>query len=275
MQGSSKKDCNGELYLVGLGLWSKMLTLEALEIISAADRVFLETYTSLCPEEIINLVSKTRLDKDIFRLSRRDIEDKNAEIIMNGLLRGEKIAILVYGDPLVATTHNSLRLEAIRLGCAVKYIPGISIYQYAISLTGLFNYKFGPSTTVVFPRWNIKYTSHYKVINENLERDLHTFVFMDIDEKLGPMTPNLASRLLLEASYEFEKRNLTESSLVIILERLGGPYEKVYCRSLSRVMEEDWRNPPYSMIVPSKLHFIEKDVLVRIGLGCHDILERT
>jgi diphthine synthase len=263
--------CRGELYIVGIGLHPKTLTLEALEAINKADSVYLETYTSPGVDEMTSFLEKIRLGEKITRLTRKDVEEQGAREIINKLRNGEKVCFLVYGDPFVATTHNALRLEALRLGCRVNYVPGISVYHYSISATGLFNYKFGPSVTVVYPRWGIKFTSPYMTINENLERGLHTFVFLDIDEKLGPMTPDIAAKLLLEASTEFEKRNLNENSVVLVLERMGGPNEKIYCEKLGGLLNKKWGAPPYSLVIPSKLHFMEKDVLLSIGLGCNKL----
>lgn len=265
-------ECKGELLIVGLGLDSRMITLEALDAISSADSVFLETYTSPGAEEMVRFVEKLRLRSEVRKLTRRDIEELGARELIDRVLGGERVALLVYGDPLVATTHNALRLDVIKLGCRARYIPGISVYHYAVSFTGLFNYKFGPSVTVVYPRWGIKFTSPYQIINENLERGLHSFVFLDIDEKMGPMTPDVAVKLLLEASLSFEKRNLSESSVIIILERMGTHQERVYCMLPEEVISNEWKSPPYSLIIPSKLHFIEEDVLANLGQGCAERL---
>jgi len=272
-EASPTRECGGELLLVGLGLSERMITLEAVEALSSADRVFLETYTSPGAERALAFLKKLRGGIGVDVVSRRDLEDLSAKPIMEALIRGERVALAVYGDPLVATTHNAIRLAAFELGCRVRYIPGVSVYHYAASLTGLSCYKFGPSVTVVYPRWGIKPLSSYIVISENLERGLHTFVFLDVDEELGPMTPDAAARILLEASRELGSGGLSESTLIVVLERLGDPQERVYCAKLGEVVEGAWESPPYSIIVPGRLHFVERDVLKTVGQGCEKLLQ--
>lgn len=274
---AKERHCDGELIFVGLGLSGSMMTLEAIDAISNADTVYLETYTSTPVDTILSRLAKLEKSRGkgkIERLSRRELEEEGGKGVIQRLILGESVAILVYGDPFIATTHNALRAEAARLGCRVRYVPGISIFQYSISFVGLSNYRFGQSVTVVYPRWNILYTSSYGIINENLKRDLHTFVFLDIDELLGPMKPDMAARVLLESSKEFSGGLLNEDSLIIVLERMGEPDERVYCRTLREASEESWANPPYSLIVPASLHFMEREVLRNIGIGCIDVLEK-
>lgn len=268
----TEKPCQGELLFVGLGLSDAMITLEALDVISRADSVFFDIYTSPLVEELLPRLERIRGIGKIEKLTRRDMEERSGRVIIEKLLKGENVAVLVYGDPFVATTHNALRAEAMRIGCKVTYVPGVSILQYSASLTGLSSYRFGPSVTVVYPRWGILYTSSYRLINENLKRDLHTFVFLDIDEELGPMTPDVAAKLLIKSSEEFEDRLLEKDDIIIVLERMGRPEERVYCRTLIDASNESWHHPPYSLIVPARMHYIEKEVLCGIGSGCTSLL---
>ena len=110
------------------------------------------------------------------------------------------VAFLVGGDPMVSTTHLDLRLRAVELGIETKVIHSSPVTAIS-GLTGLQNYRFGRSTTIPFPYISrgkrIVPETPYMVLKENLERNLHTMLFLDIQNERY-MTVNEGARLLLE-----------------------------------------------------------------------------
>ncbi|MCX6659982.1 MAG: SAM-dependent methyltransferase, partial [Candidatus Bathyarchaeota archaeon] len=91
------------LTFVGLGLYSELgITLEGLEEVKKAGRVFAEFYTShMAGINISNLERMT--GKRIEILSRRDVEEE-AETRILRPAKSETCAFLTPGDPSVATT---------------------------------------------------------------------------------------------------------------------------------------------------------------------------
>lgn len=263
--------CQGELIIAGYGLSESMVAMETLHAVSTADRVYVEVYTTPGAERMLLFARRARPLGDVTPVTRKEVEE-HSDTLLEPVRRGERVVFLVYGDPFVATTHNALRVEAAKAGCRTRYVPGVSIYQYAASLTGLSHYKFGQSVTVVYPRWGILHTSPYMVISENLRRGLHTFVFLDVDEELGPMLPSIAADLLLKAGEELGASVPGEESVVIVLERLGSEEEGVHCLRLGELRKRPWTNPPYSLIIPASLHFMESEVLGHVGKGCRELL---
>ncbi|RLE55367.1 MAG: diphthine synthase, partial [Candidatus Methanomethylicota archaeon] len=166
------------LVFIGLGLNSeKDMSLEGLEAAKNADKVYIDTYTSFMPglslarlEEIIG--------KKIIKLKRKDIESPKANEILEAASAGD-VALLVPGDPFVATTHMQLRLEAERRGIKTRVIHASSIFSAIPGETGLFSYKFGRAVTVTFPHGEHISETPYDVVKENLERGLHTLLLLD------------------------------------------------------------------------------------------------
>jgi len=126
------------LNLVGIGLWDeKCLTLEGLKTCKKSDKIYLETYTSKWYGNIQNL--EKMIGKKIIQLKRSDLEENSQKILEES--KTQQISILILGDPLVATTHITLLLEAKRNGIKTRVIHNASIYS-SLGETGLHLYKF-------------------------------------------------------------------------------------------------------------------------------------
>jgi diphthine synthase len=251
--------CDGEIFFVGLGLMEKHITAEAAEALRAADEIYVEGYTSFYyPDVYTSLKNLGIPEEKIKNVSRRDLEDNSGEELLRHASMGNKVALATVGDPFIATTHLALRLRFERYGCRVRYMPSVNIFSYSISKTGLFSYKFGESATVVYPRDGILSTYPYLVLEENLKRGLHTFFFLDIDEKFGPLNAAEAVKLLLRIESEERRGAFTEGTDVIIVERASWPDERIILTSAGKAKEKRL-NPPHSLIVPGKLHFMEKE----------------
>src|SRR5271157_5613324 len=91
------------LFLIGLGLSFKDVSLRAMDAIKAADVLLLEPYTSFLPEGYVDFIEK-EAGKKAVPLTRQDLED-DVKATVEGM-KGKDVALLVPGDPLVATTHH-------------------------------------------------------------------------------------------------------------------------------------------------------------------------
>ena len=120
-----------EIVFIGLGLNDeKGISINGLEETKTADYVFIELYTSLMPD--FNLQRFEALcSKKIQVVSRRELEEENGKIILEAAKKG-KAVLLVPGDPFIATTHITLRIEAKKHSIKTSIVHGASI----ISATG-------------------------------------------------------------------------------------------------------------------------------------------
>lgn len=255
---------NGELILVGMGLWDhKGISLAGLLSAKRADEVYAEFYTSIMPDMSTAYLEK-EIGKKITILGRHDLEEKMDQSIMNKA-RDRRIVLLVPGDPFAATTHVSLRLRACELGIRTTIIHSASIFSAAPSLTGLQHYKFGRTVTIPFPQEGHLPMSPYDVIADNLARGLHTLVLLDLDAERGKyLSVNEALTIMLEIENTKGKKVFSDDRLVIGVARVGSSSPVVRCDFIKGVMKFDFGAPPHTLIVPGELHFMEAESLVKL-----------
>jgi diphthine synthase len=201
-------------------------------------------------------------NKKIEILSRRFLEEKNGEIILNRAKRG-KVAFLVPGDPLISTTHIDLRIRAEKRGIETRVIHNASIISAAIGLSGLQNYRFGKSVTIPFIESGVLSETPYRTIAENKQRNLHTLCFLDINvEKNRFMTINEALEQILLVEAEKRCNVVTANTFVVGIVQAGGDNVKVKAGKINELLIYKFGKPPQVLIFPSNtLHFMEAEAL--------------
>ncbi len=233
----------------------------ALDALKTSDSVFLETYTvplsDWSPARLEKLIGKP-----VTSLTRRDLEDLGGRALLEELDKGRTVALAVIGDPFIATTHLSLKLEALKRGHRVETVYGVSAHCAAVSASGLFAYKFGKSATIVYPRDGIISEYPYNVLRENKERGLHTLFYLDVLEDGTGMTVAEAIEILLGLEERRREGVFTSDTLVVGVARLGCSDETIVSGRASTVKEQArLPGPPHMLIVPGKLHFMEQEGL--------------
>src|SRR2546428_14128911 len=135
------------LTFIGLGLNDeKGITLEGLEEARRADSAYGEFYTNVMPNLDLKNLEK-EIGKKIEVLSRGHLENEGGKKLMRAATK-ERVAFLVPGDPLIATTHISLRLSAVRKGVESRGVHAPSLLSAASCAPGLPGYKIGKSITL-------------------------------------------------------------------------------------------------------------------------------
>ena len=255
------KGSKGRLAFVGLGLYDdKDVTTRALDEIAEADIVFSESYTSKMSEGSVSRLSE-KLGKEIQVLDREAVED--ASTILEAC-DGHRVALLVAGDPLTATTHIDLRLRAARSSIETVVIHAPSVLTAVPGLLGLQHYKFGRATTLPYPQEGYLPTSPCEMVLENLARGLHTLVLLDIDaENERYMSANEGIRLLLEMAKKLgtPARAMSNDMLACVVARAGAPDCIVSAGKLGEMRLRDFGPPLHTIVIPGKLHFMERDAL--------------
>ena len=249
-----------ELVFVGLGLNDeKGISVKGLEETKTADYVFMELYTSLMPD--FNLQRFEILcGKKVQAVSRRELEEENGGIILEAARKG-KAVFLVSGDPFIATTHVTLRIDAEKHGVKTRIIHGASIISAIISLSGLHNYKFGKTVTVPFPE-NFSETP-YNVIVQNKKLGLHTLCLLDLkaNEKLF-LSINQAIAMLLEVEQKNKKGAISLDTIAVGIARAGSSSPMLKADFIKNLVNYSFGEPPYSLIFPGDLHFMEAESLI-------------
>jgi len=207
MANKLMKNC---LYLAGLGLCDETdLPLRTVEALKKCGRVFAENYTNFVREGTFSRLGRM-IGKTVQILPREEVEGE--KIILNACEEG-CVALLVPGDPMSATTHNSLLASARKRGFDVKILHASSIFSAAPGACGLQNYKFGKTATITYWRENFEPTSFLDVISQNKKIGAHTLCLLDVDMKLGPMKPSQAIEILKKAQKKIVDGGMKEGEI--------------------------------------------------------------
>jgi diphthine synthase len=258
----------GLLKLVGLGLGSPdYFTKAALRELERSDVVYLDTYTGFLEERAISEL-RALLGERLVLAQRRDLEEGSRRLVE--LAGKEEVSVAVPGDPLIATTHSSLIVEAVKRGVKWRVVHGVSVLSAAISRSGLSAYRFGRTVTVPKKAGREEYEAIYNTIASNVELGLHTLVLLDTAD--GGLRAQEALRSLLDVESS-KGSNLLETSPVLAMARIGLEDEAVFCGRAGDVLSSDLPPPPHVLIVPGKLHFAEREFLEG-AIGCVPLAHR-
>ena len=233
------------LYLIGLGLNADGISKYGMEIAKRCKKIYLENYTVDFPYSIGELSEK--INKKIIPADREKVE--GLEIVDEA--KKMDVALLIYGSPLTATTHISLIQEAKRMGIKCKVIYNASILD-AVAETGLQLYKFGKVASM--PKWKPSYEpdSFMEIIQENMSIKAHSLILCDIDLDFQGALKQFE---ISAKKYEVPLKKL------IVCQSLGTKHQKIFYKNLEDLKEFTGVRKPFSIIFPSKLHFLEEEML--------------
>ncbi|BDZ71858.1 diphthine synthase [Methanobacterium petrolearium] len=259
------------LYLVGLGLYDeKDISINGLEAIQSADVVYAEFYTArLFGGDLKSLENLAGVQINI--LAREEVEE---DVLPLKQAENKDIAFLTAGDPLMATTHSDILMEAHKKGIKTVVIHSSSILSAAPGIAGLQAYKFGKVTTIPRPEENYFPHSPYQVIQENKKMGLHTLVLLDIQAHRDYyMTANEGLEYLLRVEDARNEGLISDDTLSVVIARAGSRKPLVRAGPIKTLVQEDFGGPLHCIIIPADLHFLEAEGLVILGGAPENILE--
>ncbi len=236
------------LYMIGLGLQDeKDISLKSLEILKKCSQIYLEGYTSKLNFDLKEL--EDMIGKKIFIASRDMLENKMDEFILNA--KNKDVALLVIGDPLMATTHNVIVLEAEKKKIESRVIHNASVLN-AIADTGLSLYNFGNIVSIPFENKNV--TSPVEIANLNKKLGMHTLFLLDL--KNGKyMSINDGLRYLLDKGLK--------DDMGIGCAGLGRKEQEIKAGKMSELIQHKFSQEPGCIILPGKMHFLEEEAIER------------
>src|SRR5256884_3331711 len=256
----------GELVFIGLGLHDeKGITVRGLEEARSADVVFAELYTSGLAGAALGSVERL-IGKKIRRLSRTEVED--GWTILEAAAK-QKVAFLVVGDPMAATTHVDLRLRAAAAKIPTRIVHGVSILTAAAGAIGLQVYKFGRTTAVPFPAAGFGPTSPLEGILENRRAGLHSLVLLDLREDGSFLTPQDALALLLRMAVKMGTSDFGPETLACVLSRVGSPEVRATGGPVGVLSDRGLWPPVHCRVVPGRPHFLQEGGLLAFARAPH------
>jgi diphthine synthase len=242
------------LYFVGLGIsGAKSIPLEAQDILSKADIVYLEQFTS--PIGKSDLAKIKKMTHGEFKPAKRWLVEDGNEILKNA--KRKKVVLLSYGDPYIATTHIELRTRAIQEKIKTQSIHASSSLTSMIGECGLHFYKIGRIATIMSEMKSL--TTPYFVIYKNIIEGNHTVLLLEYNQdKDFFLDPKDALTGLIETE-KGQKRNVINSSTyAIVASRIGFKDQSV-------TSGKNFGKPPHTVIITGRLHFTESDALKILG----------
>ncbi|MHB8351149.1 MAG: diphthine synthase [Thermoplasmata archaeon] len=250
----------GELLFVGAGLGDEEdLSPRARAAIRSASEVLWEGYTSGLAEGARERLEQW-LGRPIPRLDREEIE--TGARVQSALERGARVALIVAGDPFVATTHVALRSWAIEAGHSWRYFPNATVLSAVPSLLGLMHYRFGRTVSVPFPEPGFHPTSPLEAIAANQGSGLHTLVLLDLRPGEGRfMTAPEAIGLLTQMEGGGRPR-LSVDQRWCVAARVGSEDADAWWGTREELLGYDFGSPLHALVVPApELHFEEARAL--------------
>ncbi|BES91855.1 Diphthine synthase [Nesidiocoris tenuis] len=265
-------------YIVGIGLGDvKDITVQGLEIVKNASRVYLESYTSILT------VGKHVLEEFYGReviVADRDMVETGSDSIL-AEAADKDIALLVVGDPFSATTHTDIALRARQLGIRVRVVHNASIMN-AIGCCGLQLYRFGETVSIPFWTESWKPDSFYEKIANNKLRGLHTLCLLDIKVKeptlesmckkkkeyMPPMfmtVSQAASQLLQICSSKKDSGStdlpIDDNTEAVGVARVGCDAQRIVRLTLKEMAAFDLGPPLHSLVIVGQLDHMEDEYL--------------
>ena len=249
------------LWFVGLGIsGAKSIPLEAQEVLAKADIVYLEQFTSPIGKSDLSKIKK--MTKGEFRPAKRWLVEDGNEILKNA--KRNKVVLLSYGDPYIATTHIELRTRAIEEKIKTKSIHASSSLTSMIGECGLHFYKVGRIATIMSEMKSL--TTPYYVIYKNIIEGNHTVLLLEYNQdKDFFLDPKDALMGLVETE-KGQKRNVIDSSTyAVVASRIGFANQSIISGKISSLKKMDFGKPPHTVIITGRLHFTESDALKILG----------
>jgi len=253
------------LWFVGLGISGvKSIPYEALEVLSKADIVYLEQFTS--PIGKSDLAKIKKMTNGEFKAAKRWLVEDGKEILKKA--KRKKVVLLSYGDPYIATTHIELRTRAIQEKIKTHSIHASSSLTSMIGECGLQFYKVGKIATIMSEMNSL--TTPYYVIYKNLIEGNHTVLLLEYNQdKDFFLDPKDALLGLIETEKD-QKRNVIDySTYAIVASRIGFKDQSIISGKISSLKKMKFGKPPHTVIITGRLHFTESDALQKLG-NCID-----
>ena len=140
-----------------------------------------------------------------------------------------------------------------------QVIHNASVLTAVAGILGLQHYNFGPVATLVLPEGNYKPLSPIDKIKTNMQNGNHSLVLLDIkadqpDKEPVYMTATQAAEQMIEAG-------IPNDTKVAVAARVGREDQELWYGKLKYLANRDLGKEPHSIVVPSRLHFTEKEFL--------------
>jgi diphthine synthase len=266
------------LWIIGLGIYGvRGISLHSLEVLRRCDIVYIERYTSSITDDDLHdldrLIGKEEGKTNTVVVQRWFLED-GRQILEKAI--SMEIALITYGDPLIATTHTDLLVRAAKKSIKANVIHGVSGISSLVGETGLHMYKFGRTVTITSEPQSV--VTVYGTIYDNLILGNHTMVlteYKDGSEEVFFLDPKKALSSLLELERDQKSGACHEETFAVIVSRIGLKDEKKISGKIKSLISQDFGEGPHTIIVTGLFHFAEIDALKALTTNIDEPSDNT
>ncbi len=252
------------LWLVGAGINGyRGLSLAALDVLKRCDVVYVERFTSALSDSDLQGMDSL-LGREVKPVQRWFVED-GREILEAA--KSKEVALVTYGDPLIATTHSELRARAAKNSVKTGVLHSASGIASIIGETGLHVYKFGRMVTMMSePQSAI---SVYNTVFDNLLSGNHTLILTEysLDENRKEpffLDPSSVLKMLLEVERDQRHQIFSDDTFAVVASRVGMDDQKLVSGKVKSLVQAGFGAGPHSVIITGALHFTEADALAAL-----------
>jgi diphthine synthase len=254
------------LWFVGTGINGYLgLSIAALDVLKKCDIVYVERFTSALSADDLGGLNSI-LEMDPKPVQRWFVED-GREILEAA--RTKDVALVTYGDPLIATTHSELRSRAAKKSIKTAVLHAASGIGSIIGEAGLHIYKFGRIVTMMSELHSA--LSVYNSIFENLLAGSHTLILTEYshnnnDESKEPffLDPSSVFKMLLDEERDQKHQVFSDDTFAVVASRVGMQDQKITSGKVKSLLGRHFGNGPHSVIVTGALHFTETEALASL-----------
>jgi diphthine synthase len=267
------------LWIIGIGINGyRGISTDALEVLGKCDKIYLEKFTSPLSDNDIRrlniLIARNSHDHNIIIPVQRWFVEDGRELIEQSKFKN--IALLTYGDPLIATTFTELYVRAVKRSIKVKIIHGASGISSLIGESGLHIYKFGRIVTMMSGFQS--YISVYNTILNNLLAGNHTLVLTEYsnnNDNLFFLDPRYFFERMLQAEEDTGYGAFSQDTFVIVASRVGTEQQRIQSGKVKSLINKDYGTGPHSIIVTASLHFTELDAVKSLTVNLDEPVDNT
>lgn len=252
------------LWFVGTGINGyRGLSIAALEVLRKCDIVYIERFTSALSEVDIQGLNSL-LQMHTTPVQRWFVED-GRDLLEEA--RTKDVALVTYGDPLIATTHGELHSRAAKNSIKTAILHSASGITSIIGESGLHVYKFGRMTTMMSELYSA--VTVYNTIFQNLLSGSHTLILTEYshnDENKEPffLDPSSVFKMLLDAEQAHKHEIFSGDTFSVVASRVGMQDQKIISGKVKSLMKVEFGIGPHSVIVTGALHFTETQALASV-----------
>jgi diphthine synthase len=252
------------LWFIGTGINGyRGLSIAALDVLRKCDIVYIERFTSALSEVDVEGLNSL-LGMHIKPVQRWFVED-GREILEAAKIKD--VALVTYGDPLIATTHSELRSRAAKNSIKSAILHSASGIASIIGESGLHVYKFGRMVTMMSELSSA--VTVYNTIFQNLFAGSHTLILTEYsynEESKEPffLDPYSVFKMLLDAEQANKHEIFSDDTFAVVASRVGMQDQRIISGKVKSLMKLKFGIGPHSVIVTGALHFTETQALASI-----------